>query len=75
MQLLYEKNATIGVYFFYPQLFRAIIFTKKKQSGPLDRAYSIAFPSLVVVGRGTLGSGRDKVYMAVPVIAHRFGND
>ena len=30
---------------------------------------------LVVVGRGTLGSGRDKVYMAVPVIAHRFGND
>ena len=42
MQLLYEKNATIGVYFFYPQLFRAVFF--KKQSGPLDRAYSIAFP-------------------------------
>ena len=32
-------------------------------------------PSLVVVGRGTLGSGRDKVYTAALVIAHRFGND
>ena len=50
------------------------VFSQKK-SRPLDRAYSIAFPSLVVVGRGTLGSGRDEVYTAIPVIAHRFGND
>ena len=26
MQLLYKKNATIGVYFFYQQLFCAIFF-------------------------------------------------
>ena len=29
MQLLYEKNATIGVYFFYQQLFCAVFFRKK----------------------------------------------
>ena len=33
MQLLYEKNATIGVYFFYPQLLRAV-FSQKNNQGP-----------------------------------------
>ena len=34
MQLLYEKNATIGVYFFYPQLFCAVFSQKKLPDCP-----------------------------------------
>ncbi len=36
MQLLYEKNATIGVYFFNPQLFCAV-FSQKKLPKRLPR--------------------------------------